>query len=66
MTFRRPTPVLTELRFDIVRSEVDQAVTSTARILHDGQVLCVGELNALAMAPEQLTVSQYGLRRDGR
>ncbi|MGB8501405.1 hypothetical protein [Mycobacterium sp.] len=64
VTFRRPTPVLTELRFDIVRSEVDGAVTSTARILHDDQVLCIGELNALAMAPEQLAVSRYGGRRE--
>lgn len=61
--FRRPAPVLTELRFDIVRSEVDGAVTSTARILHDDQVLCIGELNAVAMAPEQLTVTQFGRRR---
>ena len=64
VTFRRPTPVLTELRFDIVRSEVDGAVTSTARILHDGEVLCIGELNALAMSPKQLTVSRYGKRRE--
>lgn len=66
VTFRRPTPVLTELRFDIVRSEVDEAVTSTARLLHDDQLLCIGELNAVAMAPEQLTVSRYGRRRESR
>jgi hypothetical protein len=66
VTFRRPTPVLTELRFDIVRSEVDQAVTSTARIVRGDEVLCVGELNALAMSPQQLTVSRYGLRGDSR
>jgi len=66
VTFRRPTPVLTELRFDVVRSEVAGAVTSTARILLDDRVLCSGELNAVAMAPEQLTVSRYALRRDDR
>jgi hypothetical protein len=66
VTFRRPTPVLTELRFDIARSEVDQAVTSTARILRGDEVVCVGELNALAMSPQQLTVSRYGLRGDSR
>jgi acyl-coenzyme A thioesterase PaaI-like protein len=65
VTFRRPTPVLTELRFDIVRSERDQAVTSTARILHDDEVLCIGEFNAVAMAPEQLAVSRFGRRREG-
>jgi hypothetical protein len=31
VTFRRPTPVLTELHFDIERSEDDGRVTSTAR-----------------------------------
>lgn len=64
VTFRRPTPVLTELRFDIIRREVDDAVTSTARILHDRQVLCIGELSAVAMAPQQLTVTQYARRRE--
>ncbi|MFZ0832650.1 MAG: hypothetical protein WAM92_06105 [Mycobacterium sp.] len=66
VTFRRPTPVLTDLHFDIVRSERDQAVTSTARILHDDQVLCIGEFTAVAMAPEQLTVSRFGRRREVR
>ena len=33
VTFRRPTPILTELRFDIERSEDDGRVTSTARLL---------------------------------
>ena len=31
VTFRRPTPVLTELRFDIVRSQVDDAVSRRPR-----------------------------------
>lgn len=64
VTFRRPTPALTDLRFDIVRREVDDEVTSTARILRDDQVLCVGELNVVAMATEQLTVTQYAGRRE--
>ena len=37
VTYRRPTPVLTELRFDIARTEVDRAITSTARLLHDDE-----------------------------
>jgi hypothetical protein len=63
VTFRRPTPILTELRFDIVRSEVERGVTSTARLLLDGEVLCVGEVNTLASSPEKLSVSQFGRRR---
>jgi hypothetical protein len=33
VTFRRPTPILTELRFDVARSEDEGRVTSTARLL---------------------------------
>ena len=41
----RPTPILTELRFDIARSEDDGRVTSTARLLLGDEVLCIGEFN---------------------
>jgi hypothetical protein len=63
VTFRRPTPVLTQLRFDIARREVDRGITSTARLLFDGEVLCVGEVNTLAMSPEKLTGHRFGKRR---
>ena len=63
VTFRRPTPVLTELRFDIARSEVDRGITSTARLLLDDEVLCVGEVNTLARTPDKLTGSRFGKRR---
>lgn len=63
VTFRRPTPVLTELRFDITRSRVDRAITSTARLLHDGEVVCVGEVNTVAARPDQLSTTQFGRRR---
>jgi hypothetical protein len=63
VTFRRPTPVLTELRFDIARSEVDRGITSTARVLLDDEVLCIGEVNTLAMAPDKLTGYRFGKRR---
>jgi acyl-coenzyme A thioesterase PaaI-like protein len=63
VTFRRPTPILTELRFDIVRSQAERAVTSTARVLLDDEVLCLGEVNTLASAPEKLSVFQFGRRR---
>jgi hypothetical protein len=62
VTYRRPTPVHTELRFDIVRTEVDRAITSTARLLHGEEVLCIGEMNAVAMAPERLSVARFAMR----
>ena len=64
VTFRRPTPILTELRFDIVRTQSDGKVTSTARLLRDDEVLCIGEVNTVASSPDKLTGFQFGKRRD--
>jgi hypothetical protein len=63
VTFRRPTPVLTELRFDIVRSQVERGIASTARLLLDDDVLCTGEVNTLASPPDKLTGFRFGRRR---
>jgi hypothetical protein len=63
VTFRRPTPVLTELRFDIVRSQVERGIASTARLLLDDEVLCTGEVNTLASPPEKLSGFKFGRRR---
>jgi hypothetical protein len=65
VTFRRPTPVETELRFDIARSEIDGAITSTARLLLDRDVLCTGEFDASAITPDKLSPSRFGMRRVG-
>lgn len=61
--FRRPTPILTELRFDIVRAQTDRGVTSTARLLMDDDVLCIGEATTLALSPDKLTGFNFGKRR---
>jgi hypothetical protein len=61
--FRRPTPILTELVFDITRTQEDRGVTSTARLLLDDEVLCIGEATTLAVSPEQLTGFHFGRRR---
>jgi hypothetical protein len=61
--FRRPTPILTELLFDITRTQEDRGVTSTARLLLDDEVLCIGEATTLALPPEQLTGFHFGRRR---
>jgi hypothetical protein len=63
LTFRRPTPVLAELQFDIVRSPVERGIASTARLLLDDEVLCTGEVNTLASPPDQLSGFKFGRRR---
>lgn len=63
ITFRRPTPVLTELRFEITRSQIERALTSTARLLLGDKVLCIGEVNTVASRPDQLATTQFGRRR---
>jgi len=66
VTFRRPTPVLTELCFDIARSEVDRGITSTGRLLLDNEVLCIGEAATLALPPDKLIGHRFGERRAER
>lgn len=63
VTFRRPTPILTELSFDVTRAEADGRVTSAARLLLADEVLCVGEFHTSASSPEGLSVFQFGKRR---
>jgi hypothetical protein len=61
--YRRPTPILTELAFDIVRVESDGRVTSTARLLLGDEVLCIGELSTASSSPDMLSVFDFGRRR---
>jgi hypothetical protein len=63
VTFRRPTPLLTELRFDISRSQTERGVAATARLLLNDEVLCAGEVNTLASQPQKLAGYQFGARR---
>jgi hypothetical protein len=63
VTFRRPTPVLTELHFDVERVEDDGRVTSTARLLLDDEVLCVGEFKTMATPADKLIGFRFGKRR---
>jgi hypothetical protein len=64
VTFRRPTPLLTELDFDIARSQIDRTITSTARLLLEDEVLCTGEVSTVASPPEKLSVFQFARRRE--
>lgn len=62
--FRRPTPVLTDLRFDIARAEAERGIRSTARLLLGDEVLCIGEVETLALPPDKLTTVRFGKRRE--
>jgi hypothetical protein len=46
--FRRPTPLLTELAFEVERIVADGRIVSTARLLSGGDVLCEAEVRAVA------------------
>jgi hypothetical protein len=61
--YRRPTPILTELRFLIERVEGERGITSTARLIRDDEVCCIGEVSTIAVAPDQLAGHRYAKRR---
>jgi len=46
--YRRPTPLLATLRFEVERAVADGRITSTARLLAGGEVLCEAEVKAVA------------------
>lgn len=46
--FRRPTPILTALRFDLSRVVEDGRIRSTARLLRGDTVLCEADIAAIA------------------
>jgi hypothetical protein len=54
LRFRRPTPLLTELAFEIERSVADGRITSTARLRSGADVLCEAEVRAFAGSREGL------------
>jgi len=64
VTYRRPTPILTELDFDITRAQAERGIVSTARLLHDGEVLCTGEVATASMPPEKVSANRFGRRSE--
>lgn len=48
VNYRRPTPLLRELRFEVERSVADRRITSTARLLDGEVVLCDAQMSAVA------------------
>ena len=65
VTYRRPTPLDTELEFDIDRSHGERGITATARLTLDGEVLCTGAADTVALPPERLAAGRFGPRRKG-
>ncbi|MGB5796304.1 MAG: hypothetical protein WBH51_10995 [Mycolicibacter algericus] len=66
VTYRRPTPIRTELEFDIARTETGRGITSTARLTLGGELLCTGEVSTAAMPPEKVSANRFGRRRPGK
>jgi acyl-coenzyme A thioesterase PaaI-like protein len=56
VTYRRPTPLLTELRFEVERSVAGRRISSHARLSSDRVVLCEAQVSAVvgdrALLPE--------------
>jgi hypothetical protein len=64
VTYRRPTPLDTELRFDIARSHDEHGVSATARLTLADEVLCTGQAITVALPPERLAPNRFGRRRE--
>lgn len=63
LRYRRPTPLLIDLCFDIERAEGERGLTSTARLRAGDEVLVIGQAETVALPPEKLTGSNFGARR---
>ncbi len=63
LTYRRPVPLLTELRFDIERVVGDGGIESTARLMLGEKLLCSCVVSAVGSPPTALAGSQHGRRR---
>ncbi|MET7772617.1 hypothetical protein [Nocardia sp. NPDC005366] len=60
--YRRPTPILVELSFDITRSVQETGIESTARLTRDDEVLCRAVVQTVAVPLARLSTSRYGKR----
>lgn len=61
--YRRPTPIRTELVFEITRAVGETGVESTATLLLHGEVLCRAEVATVAAQTAHLSGAGYGKRR---
>jgi hypothetical protein len=63
VSYRKPTPLNTELSFDITRTEDESGITATARLALGDRVLCVGEADTVSRSRDRLVASRFGRRR---
>ncbi|MGW5382633.1 PaaI family thioesterase [Nocardia sp. NPDC003963] len=63
ITYRRPTPILVELRFEIDRVVHEAGIRSTARLLCDDLLLCTGDVETVAASAAALAGTRFGRRR---
>ena len=62
LRYRRPTPLLTELRFELTREVDDHRITSTGRLEAGGELLCEAEMRAVV--GDRASLPQVSPRRD--
>ena len=48
LSYRRPTPLVTELAFEVERTVDERRISSTARLLAGGALLCEAQVSAVA------------------
>jgi acyl-coenzyme A thioesterase PaaI-like protein len=48
VSYRRPTPVLTTLRYEVERAVDEGRITSQARLISDDKLLCSATMEAVA------------------
>ncbi|TDO14160.1 hypothetical protein EV580_2280 [Mycobacterium sp. BK086] len=63
VSYRKPTPLNTELTFDIARTEGERGITATARLVLGDKVLCIGEADTVSRHQDRLAASRFGQRR---
>jgi len=54
VNYKRPTPLLSELEFEVERAVDGRRITSTARLVADGVVLCDAQMSAVAGSLDKL------------
>jgi hypothetical protein len=63
VSYRRPTPLDTELRFDIARTADDGGINATARLTLGDTVLAIGTADTVAMPSDRMAANRFGQRR---
>ncbi|MGW4365805.1 hypothetical protein ACWEKT_09175 [Nocardia takedensis] len=62
IAYRRPTPILVELDFEITRALVERGIEATARLSRAGEVLCSALVRTVAVPRDRLPTARYGER----